>query len=263
MFVLDRRDVRIHDAADVGRLLELPVLLSLPRRAFRQPGLAAVKSRTGQRFAELASALTALLGPGRQIVLVAGTDPGRAGGVIAANLAAALARASRDVVLVCAGPGEAAAPEMLGVRARRGLAEVLAGRATVREVARGPAELPGLLVITPGAEPPGPAGPLPRDTARALTSQLRRDAEYVVIDAPAAADDADAFPLAEYADAAVIAVEAARTSRAAADECIRQIRQLRTPVLGAAVLTAVSPRSGGHPAGHGLPRRSRLAGVPG
>jgi hypothetical protein len=36
----------------------------------------------------------------------------------------------------------------------------------------------------------------------------------------------------------VIAVEATRTSRTAADECIRRIRQLGTPVLGAAVLTA-------------------------
>ena len=252
LVVRDRRDERIHGARDVGRLLELPVLLSLPRRAFgRPPRLAAPGSATGQRFAELAGALTASLGQGSQTVLVARSEPGAGGSVVAANLAATLARAGREVVLVCVNSGAAVAPGMLGVADGRGLAEVLAGRATVREVARGQADVPGLWVITPGADPSVPVRRLLPGMAQALLAQLRRDARYVIIDGQAPQGGDDAFALAAFADAAVMTVEVARTTRTAADECISRIRQLRTPVLGAAVLTAISPQLAARPARQG------------
>lgn len=253
-FVRDRRDKRIHTAKDAERLLDMPVMLNLPRRAFSQQlSLASPRSRTGQAFTELARTVAASLGEGSHVVLVAGTTSGPGGSVVATNLAATLARTHSDVVLVCANMNSTVAPEMLGVEASRGLAEVLAGKATVRDVARGPAGVPGLWLIAPGADTSLAAYQLQHDRAQALMTHLRRDARYIIIDALATEEGADTFALAEFADTALITVEVPLTTRTGAAECIRRLRRLRTPILGAAVLSAVSAHADVRP-----PRQGQL-----
>jgi capsular polysaccharide biosynthesis protein/Mrp family chromosome partitioning ATPase len=240
-FVWDRRDKRIHDSRDAGRFLSLPILLDLPKRSIgRQVALASPRSRTGKAFTEMAHALGASLGEGSHVVLVAGTVPGSGASLVAANLAASLARTHSEAVLVCAALRDSIAPELFGLAGDgRGLAEVVAGRATVGEVARGPASAPGLWVIPPGADPALAEYNLQHDMAKAMTSQLRRDARFVVIEAQATEDGAETFSLAEFADAAVLTVELSRTTRDEASGCIERLHRMRTPVAGVAVLPAV------------------------
>src|SRR5947208_7361420 len=183
-FVWDRRDKRLHTPRDVERLLDQPVLLSLPRGAFsRQVTLASPRSRTGRAFTELAHTVAASLGEGSHVLLVAGASPGPGASITAANLAATLARTHSEAVLVCADLRDSVAPELFGLADSRGLAEVVAGRATIGEVARGPAGAPGLWVIPPGTDTSLAEYQLQHDTAKTLTTQLRRDARYVIIEA--------------------------------------------------------------------------------
>ena len=191
--------------------------------------------------------------------------------MVAANLAVTLARTHSEVVLVCANMNSTVAPKLLGLGEGEGLAELIAGNATVRDVVQGPAGMPGLWVITPGADPSLAFYHLQHDTARALTSQLRRDARYVIIEAQAADDGADTFALGEFADAAVVTIEVARSTKSDATECVRRLRQLRTPVLGAAILPALagaspSARRARHRPGRApgrAPSRARTAHPPG
>ena len=239
-FLWDRWDKRIHTARDSERLLNLPTLLNLPKGAVsRSVSLASPRSRTGRAFTELAHTVAASLGEGSHVVLVAGVTPGPSVSVVAANLAAALARTHGEAVLVCAALRDTVAPEMFGLSEGRGLAEVVAGRATVGEVACGPASAPGLWVIPPGADTSLVEYNLQYDTANALISQLRRDARYVVIEAQASEDGADTFTLAEFCDTAVLTIEAQRTSSIEAQACIRRLTRMRTSILGAAVLPPV------------------------
>jgi capsular polysaccharide biosynthesis protein/Mrp family chromosome partitioning ATPase len=242
-FIWDRRDKRLHGAGDVERQLGLPVMLELSRKSFgRQLSLAAPRSRTGRAFTELAHTVAASLGEGSHVVLVAGTTPGPGASVVAANLAAALARTHSEAVLVCADMRDSVAPELFGLADSHGLAEVVAGLATVGEVVRGPAGLPGLWVIPPGSDTSLAEYHLQYDTARALTSQLRRDARFVVIEAQAGDEGADTFALAEFADGALLTVEVERARRDEAGVCIKRLHRMRVPVLGAAVLPAISDR---------------------
>ncbi len=112
--------------------------------------------------------------------------------------------------------------------------------------------MPGLWVITPGLDPTLAVYHLRHDTVRALISQLRRDVPYVVIEVQAAA--ADTFALAEFADAALITVEVGKTSRDDAADTVRRLRQLRTPVLGAAVIPALGGRISVRPPRQDQPR---------
>src|SRR5215467_10825044 len=263
-FLADRRDRRIHNATHVERLLDLPVLLDLPPGAFgREVSIASPRSKTGQEFTDLAHGVAAALGEGNHVVFVAAATPGPAGSVVAANLAVTLARTHSEVVLVCANMNSTVAPKLLGLGEGEGLAELIAGSATVRDVVQGPAGMPGLWVITPGADPSLAFYHLQHDTGRALTSQLRRDARYVIIEAQAADDGADTFALGEFADAAVVTIEVARTTKTEAADCVRRLRQLRTPVLGAAVLPALGRRIAVRPPRQAPPRPSTGPGEPG
>jgi capsular polysaccharide biosynthesis protein len=262
-FVWDRRDKRIRTARDAERLLGLPVLLSLPAKpSGRQVSLASPQSRTGRAFTELAHGVAASLGEGSHVVLVAGASRGPAVSVVAASLAATLARTHSKAVLVCAALRDSVAPELFGLADGPGLAEVLAGQATVGEVALGLAGAPGLWVIPPGADPSLAEDHLHHDAVQALTAQLRRDARFVVIEVQSGDDRADTLALAEFADAALLAVEARRTTQAEGQACIRRLRRMRTQLLGAAVLAPVRPGVTARPPQPAQPRGVSLSGGP-
>lgn len=243
-FLVDRRDKRLHTAKDVERQFDLPVVLDLPETAFgREVSVASPRSRTGHLFTELAHTVSAALGEGNHVVLVAGAAGSGSRSVIVANLAATMARTHAEVVLVCAALNGTVAPALLGVDDRGdGLAELVAGGATIREVVRKPAGIPGLWVITPGADVSLAAYHMQHDIVREMISQLRRDARYVIIELQATEEGADTFALAEFADAAILTIEANRTENEEAADSIRRLGQLRTPILGAVVSAPLARR---------------------
>jgi capsular polysaccharide biosynthesis protein/Mrp family chromosome partitioning ATPase len=244
-FVLDFRDRRIHSARDVERFLDLPVLVDLAAGNSRmQPAVASPRSRTGQSFTELGQYVAASLGEGSHVVFVAGTSAGPGCSVLAANLAATLARTRSRVLLVCADPGGTVTPQLTGVADDRGLAEVLAGTATVAEAAQQASEEPQLAVLTPGQDVSGALLNLQYEASRRLLSELRRDYRYVIVEVQSVGEDSSAFALAEFADAAVMAVETTLTTRPGAADCLQRLDRLRTSVLGAVVL----PAQAGQPA---------------
>ncbi len=62
------------------------------------------------------------------MLLVAGASAGPGVSIVAANLAATLARIRGDVILVCADLESSLSPQLLGLANGRGLAEVISGR---------------------------------------------------------------------------------------------------------------------------------------
>jgi uncharacterized protein involved in exopolysaccharide biosynthesis/Mrp family chromosome partitioning ATPase len=240
-FLVDRRDKRIHGARDIERYLDLPVMLSVSAKKHgTQPSLVGPRSRTGQAFAELAHGTSAALGEGNHVLVVAGTSAGPGGGVTAANLAAALARTHSEVALVCADLHASVIPELFHLGQGRGLAEVLGGNATVSEVARRPADFPRLRVVTPGVDTSFALYNFQHDATRDLIAELRRSFPFVVIEAQASGEGGDTFALAEFADAALIAVEVGKTQRIEVAECLRRLDRLRTTVLGAILIPPFS-----------------------
>ncbi|MGO9161585.1 MAG: Wzz/FepE/Etk N-terminal domain-containing protein [Streptosporangiaceae bacterium] len=245
-FWLDRRDKRVHSVRDVERYLDVPVLLdAAPRKSGQRFGLASPRSRTGQAFTELAQYIATSLGEGSHVLLVAGTAAGAGGSVAAANLAATLARTRGDVILLCSDLTGTMTPALFGVSEGRGLAEVLAGTATVTEVMRRPAEVPRLRIIPPGADTSSTLLNMQHDSCRRMLAELRHEADFVIIEAQSVGYDAETFTLAEFADVALLAIEAGRTLRPDAADCLRRLDRLRAPVLGAVVLprAAAAPKA--------------------
>jgi capsular polysaccharide biosynthesis protein/Mrp family chromosome partitioning ATPase len=239
-FVIDRRDDRIHSARDVERFLGLPVLFSMRQKRLGQvTTLAPPRSEAGQAFTELAEAVGAGLGDGNHVVAVTASSPGESGSIVAANLAAALARTRADVLLVGTDPQDTALHRLLGIGDRRGLAEVMAGTATIGEAARRVAEVDRLRVLTPGAGTAALVDHLDYDINQSLMTDLRRLARYVIVDVQATGRASDAFGLVEFADAAIVVVEISVTRKSDAAGCVGRLDRMRTITLGSAVLPAI------------------------
>ena len=242
-FFLDWRRPRVRTARDVQRRTDLPTVFDLTEvKSGANAIFAPPRSRTGQVFTELAQYVGAALGDGPHVVLVAGAAES-GGGPVAANLASALARTRGETVLICADPDGAAIPRLTGAGDRRGFAELVAGIAAVAEVARRTADVPLLRVIPPGLD----AGrDMRHDKVQRIMRELREDVRYVVIDVPPPSLDADIFSVAEFADAAVVAIEAGAARPSEVADCLLRLERVRTTAL-AAVLVPPGGRASARP----------------
>jgi len=243
----ERLDRRIRRPADMTRRCDVPVLAQLPPKV--RPRLDDVFppfGAGGRVFNRLRNEVLAgdPAGPDPQrkgrVIVVAGASRGSASTVVAANLAAAFARTGGHTVLVCAHLPDSVAElapvtRLLGVRAVPGLSDVLAGKVQLGRAVQRASRQPRLSVITTGGTASA-AGLLQSQMLRDALGSLRRQAEYVVIEAPATSTSADAQSVASLADSALVAVELKRTRYADVSDAAEQLRRVGTPLLGAVVL---------------------------
>ncbi|WP_239151987.1 Wzz/FepE/Etk N-terminal domain-containing protein [Virgisporangium aurantiacum] len=251
----ERLDRRIRRPDDLTRRCDVAVLAALPPKV--RPRLDDVFppfGAGGRVFNRLRNEVVAGSpmkenGTGRalaergdrgQVIVVAGASRGSASTVVAANLAAAFARTGGQTVLVCAHLPDSVAElapvtRLLGVRAVPGLSDVLAGKVALGRAVQRASRQPRLSVITTGGTASA-SGLLQSQMLRDALTSLRRQAEYVVIEAPATSTSADAQSVASLADIALVAVELKRTRYADVTDAAEQLRRVGTPLLGAVVL---------------------------
>jgi capsular polysaccharide biosynthesis protein len=237
----ERLDRRIRTVADVRQRGRVPVLAALDERtAPRFDDVLQPYGAGGRIFNRLRNEVLATLNPGDQIIVVTGASRGSATTLVAANLATALARTGSDVVLIGAHLPDSvidAAPlaRMLGVSATPGLSDLLAGRVGLGEAVQQAPRVPSLRVVTTGGAATA-AGLMQSQRLRDTLNTLRRQTNFIVIEAPSTSSGADAQSLASLADAAILAVELRRARRPFLLDAAEQLRRVGTPLLGAVVL---------------------------
>ena len=209
----------------------------------------------GRVFNRLRNEVLASLRPSDQVIVVTGASRGSAATLVAANLAAALARTGSDVVLIGAHLPDSvvdAAPlaRMLGVSAVPGLSDLLAGRVGLARALQRTPRIPSLRVITTGGAATA-AGLMQSQRLKDTLEALRRQGGYVVIEAPSTSTSADAQSLASLADAAILAVELRKSRRPALLDAAEQLQRVGTPLLGAVVLPRLSHLRAAEPTGAG------------
>jgi Mrp family chromosome partitioning ATPase len=239
---------RVHGAADLDRHRGVGVLADLPAEAIAVG--TAPQHPSARAFNRLRNEVVAALGEEDRILLVTGASPGCASMMVAANLAAALARAENDVVLIGASVPEldSATPaatttlaEIFDVGDIPGLTDVLSGRTSLTRAVQRAARSPRLRIVTPGGTASA-TGLLQSEGARGVLSALGRRARYVVVEAPSTASGADAQSLARAADAAVLVVETGRTRHSQVADATMQLDRVGIKLLGTVVVPRLRPR---------------------
>jgi len=244
-FLRERFDRRLRTAVDVRDRGRINVLAALDERTTPHfDDVLQPYGAGGRVFNRLRNEVLATLRPSDQVIVVTGASRGSAATLVAANLAAALARTGSDVVLIGAHLPDSmveAAPlaRMLGVTAGPGLSDLLAGRVGLARVLQRTPRIPSLRVITTGGAATA-AGLMQSQRLKDTLETLRRQGGYIVIEAPSTSSSADAQSLASLADAAILAVELRKARRPALLDAAEQLRRVGTPLLGAVVLPRLS-----------------------
>lgn len=169
---------------------------------------------------------------GRAIVF-AGIDP-RAGCtrvcVDAAHTLAA--NNSGSVCLVEANFRAPSLPHLFGVPNHRGLVDALAGEGNIRTYAS-QLQRPNLWLLSAGAVTPGSSALLTSERFNLRFHELRKEFNYILVDAPALNLYADAVAVGRIADGVVVVLHADSTRRESALKALESLRAAHIEVLGA------------------------------
>ncbi|OFW42883.1 MAG: hypothetical protein A3J29_02580 [Acidobacteria bacterium RIFCSPLOWO2_12_FULL_67_14b] len=198
-FGIDYLDDTVKTPEDITRRLKLRFLGLVPAvRGDRHPLLSGpVPHDFGEAFRTLRTALVSQLpGDGPKVMAVTSAQPLEGKTTTAVNIAMALAVGGSRVLLIDADMRRPSVHKALRMTNDRGLSQLLAGQARMREVVQRTHD-PNLLVITAGRTPANPSELLAADRMRALISGLENGPfDWVIIDTP---------PVLAVTDAVIIA----------------------------------------------------------
>jgi len=229
--VRDHLDDRVRDRADLERSLDAPAVAEVPRirRHVMNPAFVfrnAPASPAAEAYRYLRARVRPLLSSsakdGGSVLLVAGARAGEGRTSVAINLATAIANADESVIVVDADLRNPSLSEGFQAGERPGLAELLAGRASLEEVAV-PTDVPGLRLVSAGRARPFAGTFEVMRLSRALAG-IRAAADVVVVDSPPVLTVSDAITLASLSDLVVVVADLRRTCRADVRAAAQQIR---------------------------------------
>lgn len=217
ILLLEQSDRSVRSAGEVRRLANGPVVGVLPQMT-RMQRVQLSRGETPTPLIETYNAARASLSlamrsegslnqNGHKVLLISSTIAGEGKSLSASELAQSYARAGRRVILVNADMRRPSSLPLLRPTkdSAPGLAEVLAGKATLAE-ALSPSEIENLTVLRSGVPHCNPTDLLSQPQTGETIRALREAAEIVVLDSPPAAIVADAMLLAPYADSVLYVV---------------------------------------------------------
>jgi capsular exopolysaccharide synthesis family protein len=234
----EQRRRKLHTAADVVEGLELPVIgtQALVPADCNPLAPAAGKSPWYASANDGVDGVRGLLMPPvppavARVVTVVSAVGGEGCSVLAAQLAASLARAGRRTLLLDANLRRPALHRAFDLAQAPGLAEVLRGETALPAAIR-PAPAERLWVLPAGTADPRALQALARESTAALLERLKKDYEYIVIDGAPVLACADTLMLAQRSDAVVVSVLAGVSGLPAVSAAWRRLSLLGARPLG-------------------------------
>jgi polysaccharide biosynthesis transport protein len=235
IFLRDHTDDRVRDRADLERCLEAPVLATVPRVPRRAGRPASIFARAplspaAEAYRHLRVRLEPIMSISDRgtVLLVAsgGVREGRTS--VAANLATALAYAGSTVILVDADLRRPSMSTVFDTGTRPGLTDLLAGRASVEEVAV-LTDVPGLKLVTAGKLTDRSADMFEGNLLTRTFAKMRTQAEVVVVDSAPIRAISDAITLARISDITMVVADPRRTHRIDVSAVVQDLRAAEPP----------------------------------
>jgi polysaccharide biosynthesis transport protein len=248
-FLMERLDDRLRGRADLEKHSGVPVLAVVPRvtdwKRRNDAYLATLEapdSTTAEAYRTLRTGVLFAASQHRlQTLLITSPEAGEGKTTTAANLAVALARAGKKVILMSADLRKPRLQMFFNERGGRGLTNVLAGEQATEQALVRPRAIANLAIL--------PSGPIPGNPAELLTSaamartleELKGHADMVLLDAAPVLAVADALALSRTVDGVLLVADAHRSSRTAVDQARHQLNQVNARLVGS-VLNNLNPR---------------------
>jgi capsular exopolysaccharide synthesis family protein len=225
-FGIDYLDDTVKTPDDITRRLKLKFLGLVPIvTGERHPLISGpVPHDFGEAYRSIRTSLSAQLpSPGARVVAVASSQPLEGKTTTAVNIAMALAVGGARVLLIDADMRRPSVHKALRMSNDRGLSQLLAGQARMREVVQRTHD-PNLLTITAGRTPANPSELLASDRMRALLSGLENGPfDWIIIDTPPVLAVTDAVILAPLVHAVTFVIGAEMTRWRLAERAVETL----------------------------------------
>lgn len=177
-------------------------------------------------------------------MMVTGCQPGSGVSTVATNLAANLAANGRRVLVVEANFRRPALGRILGVEASVGLADLLAGEASLSDVIQ-PTGVPGMDVVLIGNQSNTVLERLESDAFSRALRDLEQEYDLVLVDAPPLSIVSDARLLGDRVQSVLLVARAMQEKRGLVARLINQLNDSRAEFIGL-VINGVRTSAGGY-----------------
>ncbi len=177
-------------------------------------------------------------------LMVTSAAPSEGKSTVAANLAAGLAQAGKKVAYISCDFRKPTTHHFFPVSNSIGLSDVLAGAVTLKSALQRVEQVGDLLVLTAGKLPPNPSELLGSEKMQLIVEELKKWADWVIIDTPPLLAVADGSAVARWADGVLFVCKAGQSSRGAVKQAAELLEQVGARTVGA-VVWGLEASSGG------------------
>lgn len=181
--------------------------------------------RTNLLFASLSEEIQTLA------VTSAAPDEGKS--TTLANLAVTLAQSGKSTLIIDADLRLPSQHEIWGLPNDEGLTDVFLSKSKTPKFAFQEVDVENLRMLTSGPLPPSPADLIGSTRMEAVLAGLKKEAEFVLFDAPPVTAVTDAALLASQLDGALLVVRAGGTHRQHAEQAKALLEKGQTRIVGA------------------------------
>ena len=165
-------------------------------------------------------------------VVITSANLGEGKSTTCANLAVTLAQGGAKVIVISCDLRKPRLHRFFELSNERGLADVLAGTATLRDVTQRADGVETLRVVASGPSPSDPAELLSSPAMAKTLASARANADFVVLDTPPTLAVSDTLALVRLVDGVLVVADAQRTRRSALVQVTEQILQVGGRIVG-------------------------------
>lgn len=247
---LNQVDEGVRDPAQVNRLLQIPLLGSVPHTD--QPALELLqesRSPISEAYFSIRSNLAFSSDHGvPRTLVVTSTRPSEGKTTTSIAVAAVLGRTGKKVLLIDGDMRSPSIHRVMGTVNLEGLSNILAGEDDWQRLVH-ETSMPGVSFISSGPQPPSAAELLSSDRMRQLLDRLLGHFEHVVVDSPPILGLADAPLLSRAVEGTLFVIEANGVPVRGIQSALTRLRAVHTPIL-AAILTKLRHNDAGYGYGY-------------
>ncbi len=251
-YLLEYLDDSVKSAEDIQKVLDVPALGAAPAltdKDLRGGDLVMVNNpqsppseayrilRTNLQFASIDEPVRTLL--------VTSADPSEGKTITVANLAVALAQSGRRVVILDCDMHRPRLHRIFNAVNNVGVTSALLSESLDPTPFLQRTDVPNLRIMTTGPLPPNSAELLGSQRMQTLLTELRAQADFVLVDSPPVLALSDAPVISTQVDGVLLVVHAGRTRRETLKRAQAVLRQVNANLVGV-LLNRVSRRSKGY-----------------
>jgi capsular exopolysaccharide synthesis family protein len=241
-FLRERLDDRLASRGELETQIGAPVVATIPRITRRRPRrrrreralpvfFTAASSGAAEAFRTLRTNVQFMARNGRlRVIGVVSPGAGEGKTTTAANLAVALGRADKRVIVVSGDVRRPTLHRMFEVNDAPGVTDILGGADPAASFQR--PRMKNVVVLASGTPPTDPAELIASEGMERILEQLSSMADFVIVDTPPLLAVSDGVFLASRCDGVLVVADARTTERGALAHAREQLEQVGATILG-------------------------------